>query len=293
MSPSNHSNQQPAFFSQQVRQARRFYLDLTPDKRKLLTVVCGGHEECLPEYIVDRATFPYLSLEFVSRGKGVLHLNGQETQIAMGTIFTYGPGIPHTIIADSKDPFSKYFVDFVGREAKQLLRASGLTPGSVRNIAAPIDVQRTLDELIHDAAQSSGRSLALCDTLLKYLFQKLALLPSVPKQSVRQQGYSTYHRCREYIEQHYLRLQTLTEIAKETFVDKAYLCRLFQLYDQQTPYQLLTRLKMYKAAELLEDPDKMIKQVANALGYSDPFHFSRTFKGVFGMSPKAFRRLRS
>lgn len=287
------SIQQPAFFSQQVRHARRFYLDLTPDKRKPLTVVCGGHEECLPEYIVDRATFPYLSLEFVNRGKGVLHLNDQEIEIARGTLFSYGPGIQHTIVADPEDPFSKYFVNFVGQEAKQLLQASGLAPGSVKNIAAPMDIQRTLDELIHDAAQSSGRSLALCDTLLKYLLQKLATLPSVPKQSVRQQGYSTYQRCREHIEQHYLRLQSLTDIAKETFVDKAYLCRLFQLYDLQTPYQLLTRLKMNKAAELLEVPDNMIKQVANALGYSDPFHFSRTFKSVFGMSPKAFRRLRS
>ena len=174
-----------------------------------------------------------------------------------------------------------------------MLRQCDLFPGSVRHIAAPLDIQRIMDTLIQDASPSSGTSLALCDTLLEYLLQKLAFLPSVAEHGNPVQAYSTYQRCREHIEQHYLRLHTLTEIAKEIFVDKAYLCRLFQLYDQQTPYQLLTRLKMNRAAELLEDSDKLIKQLATALGYTDPFHFSRTFKSIFGMSPNAFRRLRS
>ncbi|MCG8448798.1 MAG: AraC family transcriptional regulator [Pirellulales bacterium] len=290
---AERSRLQPEFFSQQVRQARRFYLDLSPDKNKSLTVVCGGQEDCLPDYVVDRESFPYLSLEFVCRGRGALRLDGRSTSLSAGTVYTYGPGIPHTIIADPQQPFSKYFVDFVGRDAESLLQECDLAPGSVRQIAATLETQRILDDLIRDASQSSGMSLALCDTLLKYLLQKLAHHPPVAEHGNARQAYSTYLRCREHIEQHYVRLQSLTEIAKETFVDKAYLCRLFQLYDRQTPYQLLTRLKMKKAAEFLEDSDKLVKQVAHALGYTDPFHFSRTFKGVFGMSPQAFRRLRT
>ena len=293
MAQVDPSLQQPKFFSQQVRRARRFYLDLSPDKKKSLTVVCGGQEDCLPDYVIDRESFPYLSLEFVSSGKGTLRLDGRETAISAGDVYTYGPGIPHRIVADAEDPFTKYFVDFVGRDAASLLRESDLVPGSVRHINASLDIQRIMDELIRDASQSSGTSLALCDTLLKYLLQKIAFLPSTTEHGHPAQAYSTYRRCREHTEQHYLRLHSLTDIAKETFVDKTYMCRLFQLYDRQTPYQFLIRLKMNKAAELLEDTDKQIKQVAHALGYTDPFHFSRTFKSIFGMSPKAFRRLRT
>jgi AraC-like DNA-binding protein len=36
----------------------------------------------------------------------------------------------------------------------------------------------------------------------------------------------------------------------------------------------------------------LIKQVAEQTGFSDPFHFSRAFKSVFGLSPDAFRKLR-
>ena len=52
------------------------------------------------------------------------------------------------------------------------------------------------------------------------------------------------------------------------------------------------RLKMNIAAERLRDPGVLVKQVAAELGFDDPFHFSRAFKGVLGLSPENFRRLR-
>lgn len=52
------------------------------------------------------------------------------------------------------------------------------------------------------------------------------------------------------------------------------------------------RLKMNVAAVRLHAPGTLVKQVAAELGFSDPFHFSRAFKSIFGLSPEAFRRLR-
>jgi AraC-like DNA-binding protein len=49
---------------------------------------------------------------------------------------------------------------------------------------------------------------------------------------------------------------------------------------------------MNLAAERLQTPDVLIKEVAVELGFHDPFHFSRAFKSIFGLSPEAFRRLR-
>lgn len=81
-------------------------------------------------------------------------------------------------------------------------------------------------------------------------------------------------------------------MAQECHVDAAYLCRLFRRYGHQSPYQYVLRLKMNAAAELLQKPDALVKQTAKQIGFSDPFHFSRAFKSVFGLAPDAFRRLR-
>jgi AraC-like DNA-binding protein len=52
------------------------------------------------------------------------------------------------------------------------------------------------------------------------------------------------------------------------------------------------RLKMNRSAEWLLQPGAMVKQVAERAGFADQFHFSRTFKSVFGLAPETFKRLR-
>ena len=113
-----------------------------------------------------------------------------------------------------------------------------------------------------------------------------------PLAGAETQAFATYQQCRQYIEQHSLRLRTLEQIAGECHVNNAYLCRLFRRYDNQSPYQYLLRLKMNHAAERLQQPGALVKQVAEEAGFADPFHFSRVFTSVFGLSPAAFRGLR-
>jgi AraC family transcriptional regulator of arabinose operon len=49
---------------------------------------------------------------------------------------------------------------------------------------------------------------------------------------------------------------------------------------------------MNAAAEQLHKPGALVKNVAADLGFTNPFHFSRVFKSVFGIPPDAFRSLR-
>ena len=50
-----NAGEPPSFVSRQVRQARRFYLNLNPPAGHKLTVVCGGWEHCSPDFHVERA----------------------------------------------------------------------------------------------------------------------------------------------------------------------------------------------------------------------------------------------
>ena len=52
------------------------------------------------------------------------------------------------------------------------------------------------------------------------------------------------------------------------------------------------RLKMSAAAQQLQDPSALIKEIAYKLGFSSAFHFSRRFNQTYGVSPDMFRRLR-
>jgi AraC-like DNA-binding protein len=280
----------PEFFSPQVREARRFYLDLAPPARQPLAVVCGGFECSAPDYAIDRASFRYFSIEFVARGKGTLVLSGQELRLLPGTVFVYGPDVPHHITTDRDDPLAKYFVDFTGRRAAKLLRQFALAPGTSGHVFAPGEIQRIFDDLIQNGLKSTRYTPQLCAALLEYLVLKIAESLST-WEAAQTPAFATYQRCRQYIEANYPVTTSLGQIARHCHVDSAYLCRLFRRYDHQTPYQFLMRLKMNLAAVRLQNPGVLVKQVAAELGFDDPFHFSRAFKNVLGLSPETFRRL--
>ena len=281
----------PQFFSEQVREATRFYLDLSPRETEAIAVVCGGCEHCAADYAIHRSDFPYYSIELVASGKGSLVLGGERVAMLPGTVFVYGPGVPHDITHDPADPFVKYFVDFTGQRAGLLLAQYSLAPGTSGRVFAPADVQGIFDTLIQNGLKGSRFSDPLCASLVEYLIVKIAE-SLVTWEASQTPAFATYQRCRQHIQAHFQQLRTLHQIARQCHVDPAYLCRLFRRYDHQTPYQFLLRLKMNFAAQRFQSPAALVKQVSAELGFEDPFHFSRAFKSVFGLSPEAFRRLR-
>jgi AraC-like DNA-binding protein len=281
---------QPDFFSLQIAEARRFCLALTPPRKERLAVVCGGLEHCAPDYEIHRSTFPYWSLEFVAYGRGELTLAGESHRLAAGTVFSYGPGIAQDIVSDSRETLVKYFVDFAGREAETLLRRYGPTPGQVFETSAPSAVLALFEEIITTALRGTPLTARLAAALLEQLILTVAET-SIPQGTAETVAFVTYRRCRRHIEEHWARLANATQVARECGVDLAYLCRLFRRFDRRSPYQCLLRCRMSHAAERLLDPEASVKSVADALGFSDPFHFSRVFKRVMGLPPARFARL--
>ncbi len=282
---------QPDFFSEQISDARRFYMDLNPPHGTPLAVMAGGREHCAPDYEIHRSGFHCWGLEYVARGRGELTLKGRTIPLAAGTIFSYGPRVAQDIVSDQKETLVKYFVDFTGTRALSLLRSCKLPPGSISQIFPPNALQPLFDELIQCGANLSRTNAGICVKLLECLALRISGARA-PVDGSETLAFATFQHCRQYIEKHFKKLRSLEQISAECHVSSAYLCRLFRRYDSQTPYQFLLRLKMNLAAEQIQRSGAMVKQVAEEAGFSDPFHFSRTFKSVLGLSPAAFRALR-
>ena len=281
----------PGFFSTEVADARRFYLDLNPPKSRPLVVVCGGLEHCTQDFAINRSDFPFYSIEYVARGQGNVVLGNHSENLAPGSVFSYGPGVSQQISSSPEDGLVKYFVDFTGTRALRLLRSYGLAPGTISRVY-PVNSLRTLfEELIEAGSTRRGGEVTLCLRLLECLLLKFSS-SHTPGLGAESQSFASYQRCRQHIETHFLRLRSLDETARECFINMAYLCRLFRQFEHISPYQFLLKLKMDHAADLLQKPGTLIKQVAEDCGFDDPFHFSRLFRSAFGVSPNAFRALR-
>ncbi len=286
---------EPAFFSAQIARATRFYLDLNPSRRTPLAVVCGGREECAADYRVSRPTFGYPAVEVVVAGAGELTMGGRTHPLRPGTVFAYGPAVGHAFRSDARRRLVKYFVAFTGRRAGPLLRDCGLPPGTVTHTLAADAVGRLMDDMIATAARHTARGPALCGLVLEQVLLRLAESAVPAAAAVEGRALQTFRRCHRFMLQHHRRATDLDAVAAACGVDRSYLCRLFQRYHDRSPYQFLTRLRMAAAADLLlrpPPPGPLVKQVAAELGFADPFLFSRAFKHVYGVSPRAFQLAR-
>ncbi|MGH8778176.1 AraC family transcriptional regulator [Paraburkholderia sp.] len=86
------------------------------------------------------------------------------------------------------------------------------------------------------------------------------------------------------------RTWTLEELAGEAGLSRAAFARHFSDLVGEPPHSYLTRWRMGIAAQLLEETDQRLSEIASRVGYQSEFSFSRAFKLARGVSPIFYRR---
>jgi AraC-like DNA-binding protein len=86
------------------------------------------------------------------------------------------------------------------------------------------------------------------------------------------------------------RTWTLQKLAREAGLSRAAFARNFNASVGEPPHSYLTRWRMGIAAQLLEDTDLRLGEIASRVGYRSEFSFSRAFKSARGASPIQYRR---
>ncbi|WP_182867108.1 AraC family transcriptional regulator [Rhodopirellula sp. JC639] len=275
----------PDFISRQTRESKRFYLNLNPPPEERLSVVCGGVERMLPDYIVERSGFPYFGIELVTEGHGWLVLEGKRFRLSRGVAFAYGPGIQHRIENAPPGAMRKYYLDIAGSEAQSLVTAAGLLSGKPVITARVGELTELWDKIDREAGENTSFSADICQLITRILLLKIRQRRITTGEKSIPKSFQTYEHVRAFIEKHYLDLSTIEEVAQACEVTPIYVSRLFKKHASIGAYQFLIRLRMHHAAELLLHEQMKVKDVAEVMGFADPFQFSRAFKRVYGVAP--------
>lgn len=83
-------------------------------------------------------------------------------------------------------------------------------------------------------------------------------------------------------------LQVAT-LAAAANVSPSHFSALFKRWTGSPPIDFFIHLRMQQACRLFDSTSLNVKEVAAALGYDDPFYFSRTFKTVNRVAPSEYR----
>ena len=290
--PGRESAPHPSFIAGQISEYRYFFLHLIPAPKRELAVACGGWERCALDYQVERSDFEFYGLEYVARGKGLLIMDGVEHKLLPGSVFAYKPFTPHTIRTDPDDPLVKYFIDFSGYGARQIVSRKVLGRHGVAYLHHAQPIHELYEQTMETGLKGGRLADRVCVLLLELLSVRIE--ENAHKDSeTHGRARQSFERCRAELQKHFRTIHSVSELARMTHFEPAYLSRLFHRFVGESPYEMLTRLKMNEAAAHLIGGRYTVKEVAARVGFPDQYHFSRVFKKHQGISPIHFRASRT
>lgn len=96
-----------------------------------------------------------------------------------------------------------------------------------------------------------------------------------------------------YLHQNYTRELSRWELAQSVGVSEDYLSRVFHREIGVSPWEYLSRYRIYHAKLRLEQSNDSIGTIAQQVGFQDRAYFSRVFRKITGIGPQEFRERRA
>ena len=112
------------------------------------------------------------------------------------------------------------------------------------------------------------------------------------KELSRQEYTARINRVMDYIGKNISQVIDLSVMADIASFSPYHFHRIFTFITGETPNNFVSRIRLERAAVLLQDSTKdTISEIAFRCGFINVSSFSRAFKSFFGVSAKEFRRL--
>lgn len=156
-----------------------------------------------------------------------------------------------------------------------------LSAASSDELSQPEDVSRTINHIIIE----SNNYEELEDKLCSY-----SSLLSSAKDDKLGISEEIAQRIEQYLKSKIYVNITLQDISDDFNLSASYICRLIKAYFNDTPIAFHRRLRIEEAKRLIQEyKDLKVRDISEALGFSDQYYFCKVFKKQYGKTPTDFR----
>ncbi|MDL2314803.1 AraC family transcriptional regulator [Bacteroidales bacterium OttesenSCG-928-C19] len=113
------------------------------------------------------------------------------------------------------------------------------------------------------------------------------------KEATVSEYHKSVNKVVDYINQHLTESIDLKTVAGVANVSEYHFHRIFKAFIGESLASYITRLRIEKAASLLQITKLKLEDIAERSGYQSQYALSKAFKKHFGISPSAFRNLQT
>lgn len=206
---------------------------------------------------------------------------------------------PGTIIEyktdEIKSPIKTIYVLFKIMNGDRINQFNWSENDHIRFIDSEQLLQRSLQKIVDTALNFDSKHFFMAQgyfcQVLNLLFTSKQLNPNefLIQKSIltKEKGFSA--KVKEILAANTEKKVSLEDIAKILNISKSNLSHKYRKENGESPLITHSRYKIEKAKMYLINGESQ-KSIAEALGYSDVFHFSKNFKSITGKTPTEFKK---
>ncbi|WP_394185844.1 response regulator transcription factor [Metabacillus halosaccharovorans] len=143
----------------------------------------------------------------------------------------------------------------------------------------------TSNEVLHEEIIAIDSLIELRKWLIQYFEM---LLKAVNESTTKSRRKEVIDACK-YVEINLEKKITLDEVANVLYLNSSYFSRLFKKEVGETFVEYVTKAKMNRAKELLEQTVDSVGKICERLGYDNQSYFIKVFKNYAGVTPIEYR----
>ena len=264
-------------------------MDLDTKKKTDLEGILFGKEDCPPSHGYGPTFRTYHLFHFVTKGHGILRIDGQVLDIGPGDAFLIPAEQVSYYEASAQNPWSYYWAGFTGFRSSAYVQ-NFLTINPERYVARGLSIDKYAAAIERVASleitnnETYFRTKAVLYDIFSYLSADLLRGRTIDNSP------SLASRIKFYIDAKFMEKLRMDEIADMFGIHPNHLSRVFHSSFGISPKQYLLKLKMDKAAQILVSTEMPVALIAEALGFEDQHVFSRAFKKYWEVSPMLYRK---
>jgi len=220
-------------------------------------------------------------------GSAIFSFNGIPYEMEPGMVVHAGPQMPIEIKA-SDDKKWEYAVVHYHIPPEEIPQYPFSDQHFLINTGYHTKIIDYVQQLVESQAMPDNMSIFKAKTLFMNLLEAILMSAKV---KVLDTASEQIEQALQYIHENYAKQLSVSKIAEEFGVERRRFAYLFEQHTGMNPSVYLKEYRIGRSKELLKYDDSPVAEIAECVGYTDCFYFSRVFKKCIGMSPTAYRKL--
>lgn len=267
------------------------FLDLCLYQCKLIKNTPNLIESCSPHY-------QFFAIKTGTAILSYTDLKGTQYNynLTPNQAFFVFPNQAFSLHSEENYPLDYFYLEFNGIQVKRFLNQCQISQDTLiyqlKNSLHTEKLYHIIEQIISYKNSSVFYVLSLLYSFLDELFTGFS--DSFIQQYKFHSSMSEFYlkESISFLEQNFNKNISVEDIAMVCGIHPNQLGKIFKEQFGKTPQDFLISYRMTRAARLLSLTNLSVKEVATAVGYENPSHFSRTFKQLFFVSPKHWREKR-